>query len=145
MPYGKVVVPRCRRGNVKVLWRLAPDERNGCSMAKRTFVKLIDDLDKTSDADETVRFGLDGVEYEIDLSAAHAAELRQALEPYVAAGTRIGGRRRAGTRRSGAASAKAEENRKIREWARAQGIKVSDRGRIAEETVNQYYASQKQG
>ncbi len=113
-------------------------------MAKRTFVKLIDDLDKTSDADETVRFGLDGVEYEIDLSAAHAAELRQALEPYVAAGKRVGGRRRAGGgRRAGSASAKAEENRKIREWARAQGIKVSDRGRIADETVNAYYAAQK--
>lgn len=57
-------------------------------MAKETITRLIDDLDK-SDADETVRFGLDGVEYEIDLSAKNAAKLRQLLEPYVTHGTRL--------------------------------------------------------
>jgi hypothetical protein len=43
-------------------------------VAKQTITKLIDDLDK-GEADETVKFGLDGVQYEIDLSAKNAAKL----------------------------------------------------------------------
>ena len=44
-------------------------------MAQRTTVTLLDDLDQ-SEADETVEFGLDGVSYEIDLSAQRGDELR---------------------------------------------------------------------
>ena len=57
-------------------------------MARQTITRLIDDLDQ-SEADETVRFGLDGVQYEIDLSAKNAAKLRDLLQPYIAAGKRI--------------------------------------------------------
>ena len=58
-------------------------------MAKETITRLIDDLDR-SEADETVKFGLDGVQYEIDLSTKNATKLREALKPYIKAGTRIG-------------------------------------------------------
>ena len=56
---------------------------------------LIDDLDGSA-AEGTVRFGLDGTEYEIDLNAGHAEQLREALAAYVRAGRRVGG----GSRRS---------------------------------------------
>ena len=64
-------------------------------MAQKVQVQLIDDLDG-SDADGTVRFGLDGTEYQIDLSAGHARELRGALARYVGAARRAGGGGRPG-------------------------------------------------
>ncbi|HLT61876.1 MAG TPA: Lsr2 family protein [Microlunatus sp.] len=110
-------------------------------MAKETITRLVDDLDK-SDADETVRFGLDGAEYEIDLSAKNAAKLRQALEPYVNAGTRVGrAGARATARRRTAQPVDRAQNRAIREWARSRNKKISDRGRIPEEIVAEYHAS----
>lgn len=110
-------------------------------MAKRTITKLIDDLDH-GEADETVKFGLDGVQYEIDLSSKHAAELREALAPYVSAGSKAGRALATGSsRRRGAQSMDREQNRAIREWARSKGKTISDRGRIPEEIVAEYHAS----
>ena len=54
-------------------------------MAKTVIVKLTDDLDG-GDADETVYFALDGKSYEIDVSAANAAKLREALKPFIVKG-----------------------------------------------------------
>lgn len=61
-------------------------------MAQKVLVEMIDDLDGTSEAEETVEFGLDGASYEMDLTFAHADDLRTVLEPYVAAARRTGGR-----------------------------------------------------
>lgn len=61
-------------------------------MAQRIVVKLVDDLDRSSAADETIRFSVDGSEYEIDLSSRHAAEFRSALNVYVGSARRISGR-----------------------------------------------------
>lgn len=69
-------------------------------MAKRVQVVLEDDVDG-SPADETVSFGLDGVSYEIDLSAENASALRDQLAKWIGAAQRTGGRRAAG-RRAGA-------------------------------------------
>ena len=63
-------------------------------MTKKVTVTLVDDLDGRSAADETVGFSLDGVSYEIDLASKNAKKLRGDLTPWVAAGRRIGGRRR---------------------------------------------------
>jgi hypothetical protein len=63
-------------------------------VAQRVDVILIDDLDPEQSADETVQFGLDGIAYEIDLSDTHAKELRTALDAFVAAGRRVGGRKK---------------------------------------------------
>lgn len=68
-------------------------------MARRTSVSLVDDLDE-SPADETVEFGVDGAAYEIDLSEANAAKLRDSLASFVAHARRAGGGRRSGTRAS---------------------------------------------
>jgi hypothetical protein len=110
-------------------------------MAKQTITRLIDDLDD-SDADETVKFGLDGVQYEIDLSSKNAAKLRQVLEPYVNAGTRVGRAPASQPRRRGAQTVSDRaQNKAIREWARSKKKKISDRGRIPEEIVAEYHAS----
>ena len=59
-------------------------------MAQKVQVVLVDDIDGGS-ADETVSFSLDGAAYEIDLSAANAAALREAFAPYVGTARRVGG------------------------------------------------------
>ena len=104
-------------------------------MAQRIQTLLIDDLDG-GEAAGTVRFGLDGTEYEIDLSAAHSEELRKALEQYLAHARRAGGAARstARTRRGSAVV----DTAKVREWAKGQGIEVKDRGRVPADVLEQY-------
>jgi hypothetical protein len=109
-------------------------------MARKTVVQFVDDIDG-GQADETVIFGLDGSDYEIDLSAKNATELREALAPFVGSGRRTGGRAATGRRGRGSrASRRASTDRsaEIREWARGKGFTVSDRGRISREVVEAY-------
>ncbi|MDZ5622663.1 Lsr2 family protein [Nocardioides sp. HM23] len=96
-------------------------------MAQRVNIVLVDDIDG-SDATETVAFGLDGTSYEIDLNEKHAAQLRDALATYVGHGRKVGGGRR--TRSAAKASATGASAKEIRDWARSNGFKVPDRGRI---------------
>jgi len=103
-------------------------------MAQKVHYSLVDDLDGSA-ADQTVKFGLDGAEYQIDLSSANADKLRNLLAPYVGQGRRIGGRRSV-SRRSGRDGS--SETAQIREWAKANGHKVSDRGRIPAPVVEAY-------
>jgi hypothetical protein len=109
-------------------------------VAQKVQVQLIDDLD-SSDADGTVRFGLDGAEYEIDLSAGHAEELRGALARYVGAARRAGGGGRRPTRAGRRAPVSALDPTEVREWAKAQGIEVKDRGRVSAELVARFKAA----
>jgi hypothetical protein len=116
-------------------------------MATETFTRLIDDLDGTK-AERTVDFAWDGVGYSIDLSKKNVAALQKALQPFVAAArvtpaqpsgkgrgrTTPGGSARAGARKRGDAAA-------VRDWARANGYTVSDRGRIGADIVAAYEAS----
>jgi hypothetical protein len=115
------------------------------TVAKRTIHVLVDDIDG-GDADETVKFALDGVQYEIDLSKKNASKLRDAFSPFLAAGTKLGrggvvvGGRAATARVRGGAAADREQNKAIREWAQGKGIPVSDRGRIKQEIVERFNA-----
>ncbi|SDD83259.1 histone-like nucleoid-structuring protein Lsr2 [Actinokineospora iranica] len=111
-------------------------------MAQKVTVSLVDDLDG-SEAEETVQFGLDGASYEIDLSGDNADRLREALADFIDHARRSGGRKRpVGKAASGrvprTASADREQNQAIREWARKQGMKVSDRGRIPSDVLDAY-------
>lgn len=101
-------------------------------MAQKVQVVLVDDIDGGS-ADETVSFALDGVAYEIDLNVDNAAQLRDALAPWVGHARRVGGRSRGGAARRSGSRASGGKNTEIREWARANGYSVSDRGRIPAE------------
>ena len=104
-------------------------------MAQKIQTLFIDDIDGGA-AEGTVRFALDGTEYEIDLSAAHSDELRKALERYLAHARRTGGTARGAVRsRRGSA---AVDTAKVREWAKGQGIEVKDRGRVPADVVEQY-------
>jgi hypothetical protein len=111
-------------------------------MAQQVVVSLVDDLDGGT-ADETVVFGLDRKNYEIDLSSKNATKLREALAEYVGVARRPGGSTRsARTAASGAAprpSVDREQNQAIRDWARKQGMKVSDRGRIPADVTEAFH------
>lgn len=112
-------------------------------MAQRVQVILVDDM-TGGEASETVEFALDGVSYEIDLSDENAAKLRDDLAPWIGMARRSGGRRQTRRRGGGSSSsspARREELSKIREWAREQGYQVSDRGRVAQEIKDAYYAA----
>lgn len=114
-------------------------------MASKTFVELVDDITGEAAA-ESVRFGLDGIEYAIDLSEENAAELRERLAAFVESAQRVKGGKaskapvaRTGEKRSVArAPLGREQNQAIREWARAQGEKVNERGRIPAELVARF-------
>ncbi len=108
-------------------------------MAQKIQTLFIDDLDG-SEAEGTVRFGLDGTEYEIDLNAKHADALRKSLTRYVEAARRGPGSRRPGRGRR-QASANGVNSTQVREWARSQGIEVKDRGRIPAELVVKFKAA----
>lgn len=110
-------------------------------MAQKVTVQLVDDLDG-GPAEETVSFSLDGVAYEIDLSSANSAALRDAFARYVGNARRVGGRAAGGRTSSGGRrrSSGGGDNRtaQIREWARANGHKVNERGRIPAAVVDAY-------
>ena len=117
-------------------------------MARQVIEKLTDDLEG-GDATETVRFGLDGTSYEIDLSRKNAAGLRKVLDRYVKAGRRTAGRRTAGgtrparrkasaARGNGAAGKRDYDLAQLREWAGSNGVAVPSRGRIPQAVVEQY-------
>ena len=113
--------------------------READAMVQRVITERFDDLDG-SPAVETVRFGYAGRDYEIDLNEEHAAALDEALAPYLEHARRANGvqprQRRA---RKGEESHRGpEELRAIRQWAREQGLKVSDRGRIAADVIAKY-------
>ena len=108
-------------------------------VAKKTTVTLVDDLDG-GPADESVEFSVDGRNYEIDLSTNNVGKLRSALAPYVSAARRSGGRRStSGGSAPGRSASDREQNHAIREWAVAQGMKISERGRIPSNVLEAYH------
>ena len=108
-------------------------------MAQKVTVELEDDLDG-GPADETVRFGVDGSEYEIDLSKKNAAALRRKLAPFIEHARKAG---RGPRRRPPRTVSGRERSGDIRAWAKQAGIAVSDRGRIPASVVEQYQAASK--
>jgi hypothetical protein len=107
-------------------------------MASIVAVVVTDDIDGSEGA-ETVSFGVDGVTYEIDLAENNRAKLAEAMSPYVGAARKVSLRRpRTGAGRQTTARVDRAE---IRAWAKEQGLKVSERGRISAEIMQQYEAS----
>jgi hypothetical protein len=104
-------------------------------MATKVAIALEDDLDG-GPADETVRFGIGGTDYEIDLTKKNARAFRKQLAPYVEHARRAG----RGQRRSRTSSSR-QRSGGIRAWAKDQGIAVSERGRIPASLVEQYEAA----
>jgi len=107
-------------------------------MAQKVQVILVDDVDG-GEAEESVSFSLDGVNYEIDLSADNAAALRDALAPWVGHARRVGGRSSGrGRGRTARAVSVKPDLADVRAWARENGWQVSDRGRVSGEVMAAY-------
>ena len=108
-------------------------------MAQKVQITLVDDIDG-GPAVETVSFSLDGVAYEIDLSEGNAARFRDALAPYVGPARRRGGRAATGSGRGRSSRSRGANNRtaQIRAWARENGHKVNERGRIPADITAAY-------
>jgi hypothetical protein len=105
-------------------------------MAQRVIVALEDDLDG-GPADETVRFGVGGTEYEIDLSKKNASAFRKKITPFLEHARKAG----RGSARGARTAASRQRSGYIRAWAKGQGITVSERGRIPASVVDQYQAA----
>jgi len=111
-------------------WLCDPAEEG--TVAQRVTVEMTDDIDGT-EAAETIAFRVDGTAYEIDLSKKNAAKMRQAFGRYIEHA-----RRTTGGRRSGRSQRDRYRSPAVREWAKQQGIEVSERGRISASVVSQY-------
>lgn len=109
-------------------------------MAQTITVMLQDDVDGT-EAAESIKFALDGVTYEIDLSAKNATKLRKSLDSFVQAARRVGGRRVTAKRPATAHAPSSVDTRAVRAWAESNGYQVSDRGRISTEVMDAFHAA----
>ena len=103
-------------------------------MAQKVTIALQDDLDG-SPAEETVRFGLGGAEYEIDLSKKNASAFRKDLSRFIEHARKAG---KAQSRQKARTVSSRQRSGGIRAWAKAQGITVNERGRIPAGVVQQY-------
>ncbi|MFP5020227.1 histone-like nucleoid-structuring protein Lsr2 [Pseudonocardia phyllosphaerae] len=111
-------------------------------MAQQTTITLVDDLDG-GEADEQIEFTVDGRAYEIDLSTENAERLRESLAPYISAARRAASTYRAAgsgaaSSSNGSSASDRAANRAVREWAIAQGMKISERGRIPTSVLEAY-------
>lgn len=106
-------------------------------MAKTTITQITDDIDGSKNAEE-VSFSFEGTSWTIDLSSKNKAKLAAALKPYMEAGTRSSNRP---SRRGGKSSAgRRSDLQDIRAWAKQNGHKVSERGRIPSSIIEAYDA-----
>ena len=112
-------------------------------MARKVIYQLVDDIDSSSldeGEGETVQFALDGTDYEIDLSDANAKKLRDALADYVSAARTVAKTRK--NKSTGSNSSRPKRDlAAIRAWARAEGHKISDRGRIPGSIIEDFEAA----
>lgn len=111
-------------------------------MAQKIRVDLVCDVcEDEKPGRETLTFGLEGSNYEIDVCDQHASELRGNLAPFVGSGRRVSGGGRGRARRGSGGTADRQRTQEMRAWAKKQGIKVSERGRISADVVQRYEAA----
>ncbi|EID10184.1 Lsr2-like protein [Mycolicibacterium phlei RIVM601174] len=117
-------------------------QKGAFSMATKTV--LIDDLDGTEGA-ETRSFSWNGVDYEVDLNDKNTAKLEKALSPFIAVAREVPRTRPEPTKmithRPRPVVGRVNRLNEIREWARGQGLKVSDRGKVPKDIIRQYEAA----
>ena len=109
-------------------------------MVQKTVVTVVCDLphDGEVEGKETVSFSFDGSAYEIDVCSAHARELHDKFSTYADRARKVSG---AGRRRKARTGPGRERSSEIRAWARQQGHKVSERGRIPASIIAEYEAA----
>lgn len=104
-------------------------------MATRTYTSITDDIDGSEDA-SPVTFAFDGTSYSIDLSARNRKKLEDALALFIEHGTRDG--KSSKRTPKGSPTWNREE---LKAWAKENGHKVSDRGRVPQAIVDAYLAT----
>lgn len=110
-------------------------------MAQNVHIVYVSDLsgkDITDNDQPTTTFGWDGLAYEVDLTAAEAEKFRKVVEPYIAAGRKIAGTKSGKKSKSATSGPNAAE---VRQWAQANGIEVTNRGRVPQSVYDQYHAN----
>ena len=112
-------------------------------MATVTRTYLVDDLDGSGEDVATIRFSLDGADFEIDLNPANADRLRDKLARFVehASPVRSPAGRTRRARASRPAASGTDQVRAIRDWAIANGYQVSARGRVPRSVVAAFDAA----
>ena len=111
-------------------------------MAQRIQVLLVCDVHgDDTEGTETLNFSVEGSSYEIDVCDQHAAEFRDSFARYVAAGRRAHRGSSDGRRRRGGRSTGEFDPAAVRAWAKSTGVKVSERGRISADVVEQFRAA----
>jgi hypothetical protein len=98
-------------------------------MAQVVTRTIVDDIDG-SEAERTLHFAVDGTNYAIDLSTANINEFKSAIGGFLESARKVGKVSGKATRTHGASQADREQTRVIREWAKAHGHTISERGRI---------------
>jgi hypothetical protein len=108
----------------------------GFHMATQVITTTVytDDLDG-SKAEGTVHFGFDGAEYEIDLSKSNRREFEKAMALYVGHARKV---RNSRSRRTRGRRSAAHDLNAVRQWARANGYDVADRGRVPSAVLEAY-------
>jgi hypothetical protein len=108
-------------------------------MAQKIQTLFIDDIDG-GEAAGTVRFSLDGSDFEIDLSTKHSDDLRSTLKTYIDHARKVS----SSARRPGGRSVRKPstvDNVAVRTWARENGYDIKDRGRVPADLVAKYRAA----
>jgi nucleoid-associated protein Lsr2 len=105
-------------------------------VVSKVITRLEDDLDG-SEAAETVKFSIDGSDYEIDLSKANADKFRNSFGDYISHSRKVGG----GRRGRKAAGSDGVDIKAVRAWAASNGIEVSTRGRVPADVIEKYRAA----
>ena len=108
-------------------------------MTQRTIILLVDDIDGSEGA-ETLRFGVDGKSYEIDLSSENADRFRAAVEPWVQSARRVASSGRA-RKSSGSLVSGPTDAAKVRAWAAKNDIVVGAKGRVPSHVQDAYDAA----
>ncbi|MGO9080423.1 MAG: histone-like nucleoid-structuring protein Lsr2 [Streptosporangiaceae bacterium] len=110
-------------------------------MSRQTIVTITDDIDGTGGA-QTVTFGYEGQAWEIDLGPKNYEEFMGGIAPYMAAARRASGNGSASRRRGAPRPASPRhDSAAVRQWARENGVQLSERGRIPRQVLAQYEAS----
>ena len=81
------------------------------------------------------RFSIDGRDYEIDLCQRHSERFDEAVSRFATQARKASGRLVRTKRRT---AAHRKHSAQVRAWAKANGLTVSERGRIPSDVVSRY-------
>ncbi|QQR52449.1 Lsr2 family protein [bacterium] len=113
-------------------------------MARKETIILVDDVDG-SEAVESIEFALDGVTYEIDVSAVNALQLRAAIGHWAhhARTVKMSKAKRFAGRKSPKPKTVVEpDTATVRAWANSNGYNVGKSGRISKAVREAFSAAQ---